>query len=213
MNIKSYFTEIWQEPYWWKSILLTGIIALIPFVGWIYLLGWMFEIYRWNHTPKRTQLPFQPTFEIFKNGLFITIGLLIYAIPFLLLAAMIFGLRSAFTIVDLNWLTILLVRLFSILINLTILTGVLALMFILPALIIAYDRNSKISDFLKVNEIIKSVTQNIQALSTFFVLSILAVFIGSIGGSFFMIGFIFTVPFAAAFYANALGDLNLITVS
>ena len=50
-------------------------------------------------------------------------------------------------------------------------------------------------------------------LVTFFVLSVLAIFIASLGGSFLMIGFIFTVPFAAAFYGNALGDLSLITVS
>ncbi len=213
MNIKSYFTEIWQEKYWWKSILLTGIIAMIPIVGWIYLLGWLFEIYRWNHTPKGTHLPFLPTFDIFKNGLFLTIGLLIYAIPFLLLAAMISGLRGVFTLADVNWLTDLLVKLFSFLVKLTLLTGILAVMFVLPALIIVYEQNTQIGDFFKINQIIKSVTQNIQTLSTFFVLSILAVFIGSIGGSFLMIGFIFTVPFAAAFYANALGDLNLITVS
>ena len=212
MNVKSYFTEIWQEKYWWKSILLTGIIAVIPIVGWIYLLGWLFEIYRWNRTPKGTHLPFLPTFEIFKNGLFLAIGLFIYAVPFLLLAALISGLRGFLSLAGINWLTILFINLFAFLVKLTLLVGILALMFVFPTLVITYERNTHIADLFKINRVVNSVTQNIQTLSTFFVLSILAVFLGSIGGSFFMIGFIFTVPFATAFYANALGDLNLITV-
>ncbi len=213
MNIKSYFTEIWQEKDWWKSILLTGLISLIPILGQIYLLGWLFEIYSLNHTPKRAMLPFTPTVKIFLNGLWLAIGVLIYFIPFLILSGALGLLANFFYWTEIGWFSTLIFNLLVFIRNISFLVGILTLLLILPILIITYDQRKSIADFFRVNHILKSIAQNLQTLATFFVLSVLAIFIASLGGSFLMIGFIFTVPFAAAFYGNALSDLSLITVS
>jgi|GEM_PF-1109787 len=213
MNIKSYFTEIWQEKGWWKSILLTGLITLIPILGQIYLLGWLFEIYSLNHTPKRAMLPFTPTAKILLNGLKLAIGVLVYFIPFLILSEAIGLLANFFYWTKIGWFATLIFNLLAFIRNISFAVGILAVLLILPILIITYDQRKTIADFFRVNHILKSIAQNLQTLATFFVLSVLAIFIASLGGSFLMIGFIFTVPFAAAFYGNALGDLSLITVS
>lgn len=213
MNIKSYFTEIWQEKGWWKSILLTGLITLIPILGQIYLLGWLFEIYSLNHTPKRAMLPFTPTAKILLNGLKLAIGVLVYFIPFLILSGVIGLLANFFYWTKIGWFATLIFNLLAFIRNISFAVGILAVLLILPILIITYDQRKTIADFFCVNHILKSIAQNLQTLATFFVLSVLAIFIASLGGSFLMIGFIFTVPFAAAFYGNALGDLSLITVS
>ena len=213
MNIKSYFTEIWQEKGWWKSILLTGLITLIPILGQIYLLGWLFEIYSLNHTPKRAMLPFTPTAKILLNGLKLAIGVLVYFIPFLILSEAIGLLANFFYWTKIGWFATLIFNLLAFIRNISFAVGILAVLLILPILIITYDQRKTIADFFRVNHILKSIAQNLQTLATFFVLSVLAIFIASLGGSFLMIGFIFTIPFAAAFYGNALGDLSLITVS
>ena len=103
MNIKSYFTEIWQEKGWWKSILLTGLITLIPILGQIYLLGWLFEIYSLNHTPKRAMLPFTPTAKILLNGLKLAIGVLVYFISFLIFSGVIGLLANFFYWTKIGW--------------------------------------------------------------------------------------------------------------
>ena len=213
MNIKSYFTEIWQEKGWWTSILLTGLITLIPILGQLYLLGWLFEIYSLNHTPKRAMLPFTPTAKILLNGLKLAIGVLVYFIPFLILSEAIGLLANFFYWTKIGWFATLIFNLLAFIRNISFAVGILAVLLILPILIITYDQRKTIADFFRVNHILKSIAQNLQTLATFFVLSVLAIFIASLGGSFLMIGFIFTVPFAAAFYGNALGDLSLITVS
>lgn len=212
MNLKAYFTEIWQEKDWWKAVLLTGLISLIPLVGWIYLLGWLYEIFSWNHTPKGTRLPFKPTLSIFLNGLALTIRAIICFLPFAVLILILFGMNELFEMMTSGWLETLFRNLFDFLIRLSVFVGILTILLVFPVLVISQSKKRGFADFFNFNHLMKSISQNLPMLSTFFVLAVMSVFIGSLGGSFFMIGFIFTVPFAAAFYGNALGDLNLVTV-
>ena len=126
MNIKSYFTEIWQEKGWWKSILLTGLITLIPILGQIYLLGWLFEIYSLNHTPKRAMLPFTPTAKILLNGLKLAIGVLVYFIPFLILSEAIGLLANFFYWTKIGWFATLIFNLLAFIRNISFAVGILA---------------------------------------------------------------------------------------
>lgn len=212
MNLKAYFTEIWQEKDWLKAILLTGLISLIPLFGWIYLLGWLYEIFSWNHTPKGTRLPFKPTLAIFGNGIMLTIRALICFLPFVVLILILFGMKEFFDMMTHGWLETLFMNLFDFLVRLSVFVGILTILLVFPVLVISQSQKRGFADLFNFNHLMKSISQNLPMLATFFVLSVIAVFIGSLGGSFFMIGFIFTVPFAAAFYGNALGDLNLVTV-
>lgn len=212
MNLKAYFTEIWQEKNWWRAILLTGLISLIPLVGWIYVLGWLYEIFSWNHTPKGTRLPFKPTLSIFWNGLALTIRALICFIPFAMLILILSGVKELFITTTYGWLESIFVNLLDFLVRLSAFVGILTILLVFPVLVISQSQNRGLGGLFNFNHLLRSISQNLPMLSTFFVLAVISVFIGSLGGSFFMIGFIFTVPFAAAFYGNALGDLNLVTI-
>lgn len=44
MDFGKAFTFQFEAEDWWKKLLLTGLIALIPVVGLLYVLGWMMEI-------------------------------------------------------------------------------------------------------------------------------------------------------------------------
>ena len=44
MDFGRAFTYQFEAEDWWKKLLLTGLIALIPVVGFFYLIGWMMEI-------------------------------------------------------------------------------------------------------------------------------------------------------------------------
>jgi hypothetical protein len=44
MDLGKAFSYQFETEDWWKVLLLTGLIALIPVVGFIYIYGWMMEI-------------------------------------------------------------------------------------------------------------------------------------------------------------------------
>lgn len=44
MDFGKAFTFQFEQEDWWKKLLLTGLIALIPIVGILYVIGWMMEI-------------------------------------------------------------------------------------------------------------------------------------------------------------------------
>lgn len=213
MNIKQYFEEIWQQQDWWKAILLTGLIALIPVVGQIYLIGWFYQIFSWNYATDRMRLPFLPSRDTLRHGFMLTLGIIFYFLLFIVIAAVFTVMKMVFAMIPLPWLVSIASSIFDFLHSLTLFIGSLAVMFIFPTLVIAYDREHSLKDLFNFNGIYRAVTQNLSSLATFFVIAILSVFISSLGASFFGIGVIFTVPFATAFFANALADIHLITVS
>lgn len=44
MDFGKAFTYQFEAEDWWKKLLLTGLIALIPVVGMLYVIGWMMEV-------------------------------------------------------------------------------------------------------------------------------------------------------------------------
>lgn len=44
MDLGKAFTYQFETDDWWKKLLITGLITLIPVVGALYTLGWMMEI-------------------------------------------------------------------------------------------------------------------------------------------------------------------------
>jgi hypothetical protein len=40
------FSFVFKDPDWFKKLILTGLVTLIPVVGQIFLLGWMVEVIR-----------------------------------------------------------------------------------------------------------------------------------------------------------------------
>ena len=122
-------------------------------------------------------LPFTPTAKILLNGLKLAIGVLVYFIPFLILSEAIGLLANFFYWTKIGWFATLIFNLLAFIRNISFAVGILAVLLILPILIITYDQRKTIADFFRVNHILKSIAQNLQTLATFFVLSVLAIFI------------------------------------
>jgi hypothetical protein len=60
MDFGKAFTYQFETEDWWKKLLITGLITLIPVVGMFYALGWMMEIagrFAKASTGERVELP------------------------------------------------------------------------------------------------------------------------------------------------------------
>jgi hypothetical protein len=85
MDFGKAFSYVFQDPNWVRKILITALIAIIPIVGWLYLLGWMVEIARRviNHDP--SPLPETDFGGLLVVGFKAFVVGLVYAIPLLLI--------------------------------------------------------------------------------------------------------------------------------
>lgn len=81
MNIGLAFTYQFEDEEWIKKLLLTGLIALIPIVGQIYIFGWMMEIAERFATGSTEELPDIDFGKFLGKGFSGYIATLVYAIP------------------------------------------------------------------------------------------------------------------------------------
>ena len=81
MNIGLAFTYQFEDEGWIKKLLLTGLIALIPIVGQIYIFGWMMEIAERFATGSTKELPDIDFGKFLGKGFSGYIATLIYSIP------------------------------------------------------------------------------------------------------------------------------------
>jgi len=81
MNIGLAFTYQFEDEEWIKKLLLTGLIALIPIVGQIYVFGWMMEIAERFATGSTKELPDIDFGKFLGKGFSGYIATLIYSIP------------------------------------------------------------------------------------------------------------------------------------
>jgi hypothetical protein len=90
-DVGNSFSLPFKSPNWASTFVLMGLIALIPIVGWINLLGWMLALID-NYRSGRTDLP-PAGFQYLSRGgnlfvVFLVYGLviaLIFLVPFFLL--------------------------------------------------------------------------------------------------------------------------------
>jgi Protein of unknown function (DUF4013) len=78
-NIGDSFGWAFRDPNWLGKLLVQGLIALIPIVGWIAMTGWMMMAFE-NARAGRTELP--PAGFHLERGIAIFLIFLIYAIVF-----------------------------------------------------------------------------------------------------------------------------------
>ena len=81
MNIGLAFTYQFEDEEWIKKLLLTGLIALIPIVGQIYIFGWMMEIAERFAISSTEKLPDIAFGKFLSKGFSGYIATLVYAIP------------------------------------------------------------------------------------------------------------------------------------
>jgi len=81
MDIGLAFTYQFEDEEWIKKLLLTGLIALIPIVGQIYIFGWMMEIAERFATSSTKELPDIDFGKYLGKGFSGYITTLVYGLP------------------------------------------------------------------------------------------------------------------------------------
>lgn len=87
MDFSTAFTYQFKDEVWWKKLLLTGLIALIPIVGAFYMIGWTMEIagrFAKAHGGEEVELPEIDFGQFIVKGLLGALVSIIYAIPVVL---------------------------------------------------------------------------------------------------------------------------------
>jgi hypothetical protein len=182
------FAWPFQDPGWFGKMVLQGLIAIIPIVGWIALAGWMMLTID-NYRAGRRELA--PAGFHLARGAGIFFVYLIYAIVFAIPGGIVTGLGGAAQsggLASLGNLINLLLRLF--------------LTFLAPAIILFTYRGG-FSAGLDVGGIWQTVTAN--PTNTFLAALVILVgnIIGGLGAILCLVGLLFTVPYGLAVTAGA----------
>lgn len=75
------FSYPFQDQAWFKKLVIPGLIALIPIVGWFYLLGWGLEITRQIIKHEPVVIPETDFGKFLLRGLKAWVISIVYAIP------------------------------------------------------------------------------------------------------------------------------------
>lgn len=75
-----------EDPDWIRKIVITGLISLIPILGWLYLAGWTIEVLRRVLRQDPTPLPDEIDFgNLMVEGLKALVISFVYSLPMILL--------------------------------------------------------------------------------------------------------------------------------
>lgn len=177
------FTWPFRDPAWLSKILIQGLIAIIPIVGWIALAGWMFITID-NYRAGRAELA--PYGFHLERGIWIFLVYLIYSIVFAIPGGIISGSGSASNsdaVVAIGNLIDFALRLF--------------LLFLSPAIILFTYRGGFGGGFD-----IEGIWRMTMSNSTNSVLAglmiLVATIVGGVGVILCCVGLIFTIPYGVA---------------
>ena len=199
-NIGDSFGWAFRDPQWLNKMLVQGLIALIPIVGWIAMTGWLMMAFE-NARNGRNELP--PAGFHLERGFPIFIMFLVYGVALNIPSIILYGIAAATTSAgnQSNAAAVAGSSLFS-LAGLLGFLGSLLLRFLIPSIIVhTYHRG--FAGGFDIEGVWRLATVNV----TNSVLAGLIVFVASIiGGLGFIvccIGIIFTIPYENTITAAA----------
>ena len=89
MDIGRSFSYITEDEDWWKQVLIGGLLTLIPVIGPFYAMGYMVQAIK--NVIEGREVPLPDALEDFGDklvkGLILTLIMLIYALPLILIGA------------------------------------------------------------------------------------------------------------------------------
>lgn len=207
MDIGKAFTFPFDDDQWVTSILIAGLISLIPVVGQIVLIGYMLETARNVAMGSPRPLPKWDTFgEKLRLGFGAFVISLGYALPVLALSGLVVcaavgvgasgGEDAAGAVIG------------GIMLCLMPLMLILALA-IAPLVLagwVRYLQTGSIGEGFNFSAVIAMVRQDLGGWVVLWLLSILCGLVGGIGSAVFFIGMIFTYPYGQAVFGHLLGQ-------
>jgi uncharacterized protein DUF4013 len=198
-NVGDSFGWAFRDPQWPGKLLVQGLIAIIPIVGWIAMTGWMMMAFE-NARNGRNELP--PAGFHLERGIAIFVVFLVYGLVLSIPAIILYGLGGATSGAGngSNAAAAAGSGLFS-LGGLVGFAGSLFFRFLIPSLIVNTYHGGLAGGF-DLEKVWKLATMNV----TNSVIAGLIIFVASIiGGVGFLccIGFIFTIPYENTINAGA----------
>lgn len=207
MDLGKAFSYVFDDEQWISSILIGGLIVLIPIIGQLALLGYMLEAARNVATGNPRPLPqwnnFGEKLSLGFGGFVIS---LVYALPLILLSMALIcfpilaatGARSeeaAVTILGSLGCIVPLIIVLSILIQPLLL-----------AAMVRYLQTGSLGAAFQVGEVIAMVRADLGSWLVLWLLSLLCGFIASLGTA-VLIGIIFTYPYSQAVFGHLMGQM------
>ncbi len=209
MDLGKAFSFPFDDEQWVSSILICGLLLLVPVLGAFLLIGYMLETARnvamgsprplpkWNNFGEKLSLGFA--------GFVIS---LVYALPLAVLASLVacvaVGLGSA---AGEDGAAAVVAGLTLCLVPLIILLALIIQPIILAAMA-RYLQTGSLGSAFQVGEVIGMVRADLSGWVVMFLLYLLCSIVGSLG-SIIIIGFIFTLPYSQAVFGHLLGQKML----
>jgi hypothetical protein len=210
MDFTRAITFVFRERDWIKKIFIEGIISIIPFAGFVHLIGWASEIAKRVSRFDSELIPNPATWKYFSNGIKLLISGLVYYIPWLLITLILKIFSWTWAFVFSGGFEKFGIHLFEFLNDIWNFLYFFLFLFILPVVIQLFLENEKIRETFNFKSVYLRIKRNKQTYVTLFVSLIVSFIIASFGLSIFYIGILFTIPYAAAFFSNLLGQTNQI---
>jgi hypothetical protein len=203
MDIGKAFSFVFDDEQWLTSILIAGLLALIPLVGQILIIGYLLETARRLAAGNPRPLPQWDNFgEKFNLGL-IGFGIaIVYAVPIIVISLLfacvpLFAASAGDAGGIIALLTLCLVPL--------IILVALVIQPLMLAGIARYLQTNSFSEAINFSAVIAMVRADLGGWVVLWLLQILCSFVAGAGGIIF-IGIIFTLPYSQAVFGHLMGQ-------
>jgi hypothetical protein len=205
VNIGKAFTFAFEDKDWLKKIGIAGLVMLIPLIGQITVGGWALEVTKRVINREPETLPDWSAFgDYLVKGLKMFVIGLVYALPIILLSVcsvlpMVFvgdsNDNALSTLLILSYCFYCLIALYGI-----------ALWFLIPAAFANFVVTDELGAAFRFSQVIGLVRAAPSAYLLALVGSIVAGFIGGLGGILCVIGVVFTVAYAYIIQSHLWGQ-------
>ncbi len=209
MDFGRAFTFVMEDPDWLKKVLLNGLIALIPVVGFFYLMGWMLEVGRrvasYEEPERLPDIDFGRYLTLglkaFVLGLVYSLPVILLSLPMVVIPALLSGMNGNSDALGA------VTALVSFMCSCVIVLYSLLLVFILPAATMRMVMQGSVSAGLKFGEVF-ALVKAAPAAYLMVVLGMLAAqFVASLVGSLLCgVGILFTYVYAMAVQGHFYGQ-------
>ncbi|NJN15013.1 MAG: DUF4013 domain-containing protein [Oscillochloris sp.] len=208
MDLARAFSYVLDDEQWIVTVLIGGLLLLVPILGPIMLTGFMLEAARNVAAGNPRPLPRWDRFgEKFIDGLYGIIIQIVYNLPVILFSCLLACIAVVAVIggTSEEEIGILMAGL-----SLCIMPVVLLLSIVLQPVTLAalarYVQTGSLSETLKVGDVVQITRSDLGAWVVLWLLQILCSFVGSLGSALLVIGVFFTMFYSQAVFGHLLGQ-------